>query len=64
MHVYFDAIVSLICLCLCMCENAREGVRAHLSDCVKENAEGIRFKRVVFKEQGVSKGDSTEGSRV
>lgn len=32
-------------------------------DC-KRNAEGILFKRVVFKEQALSKGDSTEGSRV
>lgn len=38
-------------------------LRACLSDC-KRNAEGILFKRVVFKEQALSKGDSTEGSRV
>lgn len=52
-----------MCPCLCMCENAKE-CASPLEWLCKRNAEGILFKRIVFKEQGVSKGDSTEGSRV
>lgn len=63
LYVYF--CISLICLCVFVyaCVNARECASA-LERLCKRNAEGILFKRMVFKEQGLSKGDSTEGSRV
>lgn len=61
-HAFIFAKPHFCTLLLCVCVGANS-VKPK-SGCVKEMQRAFTSKGLVFKEQGVSKADSTEGSRV